>query len=222
MTSPQEKIAESVMAESFVSDGKRRYPLKVITPPDCPHLSRGGPIQRTLTCKFASRHLNATVYTSGLRCRHECPAHGGPQGGKEITGKQPRELLLFMRSSMEPTQQSETLKGKKAWKESRPLWVKALEFTRAVSSGRDIDENTYKERHISCHGKTPDGEYISPPCSYRRPSERNGFFCSVCGCGDKKLANLSPDPATGKSKLQFVELTCPMKKKGFTNASDPS
>jgi len=106
------------------------------------------------------------------------------------------------------------------WEKNKPLWKKAIEFTKSVASGRGVDDEVYAKRHVSCHGTTPDGERVGDPCTHRRRSKRDGYYCSICGCGDKKIASLSPDPETGKSKLQFVELTCPMKKEGFSNASD--
>lgn len=373
------QIAERIEKEQVIVKGQVRIPLRVLGPPPCPHLSRSGPAMRTMICKYASKCAGHEMYTSGIRCRHECPVNGGPQGGREITEEEkgrfmawmlsghyrawnpsysgidkyirklasnprffvppeareiklktmhlldhpnvvtvaavgslaietvPRplkdhDLMLvvkdfdrycderdemrallpnthpdrtdwFVGNSMSGTLGAVDLftyklhlsydfphevgfgisevvhhdmlgvwperfqelidqmrnteipkisgeQAKKNWNQNKSLWTKASSFAKSLLSGREVDEETYTQRHISCHGTKPDGTVVAKPCSYRKKSRRDGYFCSVCGCGDKKIANLSPDPETGKSKLQFVELTCPLGKKGFSNGSD--
>ena len=104
--------------------------------------------------------------------------------------------------------------------EGKPLWRQASRFIAAVASGRDVEDSVFEQRHVSCHGTKPDGTVVGAPCVMRRESEKHGYYCNACGCGDTKLANLMPDPKSGKSKLQFVKLTCPLGRKGFSNERD--
>lgn len=373
----KKRIADAIEADTWKDEnGVRKVPLKVLAPPPCPHLFRSGPAKRTMICAYASEHTGHEIFTTGIKCRYECPNVGGPQGGREITEEMKgnflswnlaghyrawnpytgidkyvrklasnphffvppetpkirekvRDLLKhpnvkavamvgslvisnvkrplkdhdmmvvvhdfrryleerseframlpdthpertdwFVGTSMSGTlgavdvmthelhiaydfahtvdetiqdvtthetvgkwperfqelineaaklDQSDTTSGHEArenWLEDRSFWEKATDFTKALASGREVDDETYRRRHISCHGTTPEGEVVGKPCKFRKESKRFGHFCSVCGCGDKPIASLSPDPKTGKSKLQFVELRCPARRDGFSN-----
>jgi hypothetical protein len=135
-----------------------------------------------------------------------------------MAGKWPREFEEMIESMKEKSLPSiSTSEAVKNWKKDQNIWRKAAGFTRAIMSGREVDAETYAQRHASCHGTLPDGTVVGKPCAYRKESKRNGYYCGVCGCGDSRLANLSPHPRSGKSKLQFVKLTCPIGAKGFSN-----
>jgi hypothetical protein len=132
-----------------------------------------------------------------------------------------QELIDEIKGTRLPTIPGKEVKEN--WLQGKDLWRKAYSFASSMASGRGVEPEVYEKRHISCHGTKPDGEVVSKPCMYRKASKsRQGHFCGACGCGDSKLANLSPDPKTGKSKLQFVQLTCPLKMEGFSNGPDQS
>lgn len=125
-----------------------------------------------------------------------------------------RQIEEMKSKSLPAISRQETRKN---WEIYKDTWRKGVEFTKSLTSGREVDEETYAQRHVSCHGTLPDGTVVGKPCMYRKESRKGGHYCGVCGCGDKKIANLSPDPKTGKSKLQFVHLRCPINAKGFSN-----
>lgn len=85
-------------------------------------------------------------------------------------------------------------------------------YTQARLSGRGAAPEVIEERRRSCFGG--EGE---PPCPMLR-GEPGRRFCGACGCGARREALLDPDPETGRSKLEFVKLRCPLKRPGFTNA----
>ncbi len=138
----------------------------------------------------------------------------------DMIGKWPERFQqLIEDASKRESSHKNSSNAAQEWRDGKSFWEKAESFSRALISGRGTSREVYSERFVGCHGETPEGEKIGKPCLMRRESKRHGgYYCGACGCGDKKLANLSPDEKTGKSKLQFVDLTCPLKKKGFSNA----
>lgn len=91
---------------------------------------------------------------------------------------------------------------------------RALRYARAVLSGREVDAETLALRQLSCFGDPARG--VDPcPSLAGEPGRR---YCNDCGCGARRNAILDPEPTTGRSKLQYVELTCPRRRPGFANA----
>jgi len=167
--------------------------------------------------------VDVSTGTLHLAFDFEYEAGDGIEGVEkhELLGPWPEDFQKRIedeRSKRQPGVSSS--EAKKEWNKNENIWRRAAKFTRSMMSGRGVDEETYAQRHASCHGTLPDGTVVGKPCSYRKKSRGHGYFCGVCGCGDTGLANLSPDPKSGKSKLQFVELTCPIGAKGFSNAGE--
>jgi hypothetical protein len=141
----------------------------------------------------------------------------------DLVGQWPEQFQALIDEATGREHSHENLgTAEETWKKGKRWWQMASDFAAAITSGRGVSPDVYRERHIACHGTTPEGVQVGRACLLRRESKRHGgYYCGACGCGDKKLANLSADPVSGKSKLQFVELTCPLKKKGFSNADSP-
>lgn len=78
-----------------------------------------------------------------------------------------------------------------------------------------LPQLTYGQRHISCFGRTPDGEFVQPQCHNATASEGHPGLriCAACGCGDKPL-----DGPRGKLHLPYLE--CPLARPGFSNAPE--
>ena len=83
-------------------------------------------------------------------------------------------------------------------------------------TNKKTEPYTKKLRVLSCFGnEINQGEL--PPCEHLKKSKTEGkFFCGGCGCGDRK--NTWLNSATDEySKLDFPNLSCPLKMPGFSN-----
>ena len=99
-------------------------------------------------------------------------------------------------------------------------FTKVASFAKAVASrgitNKKTDVFTKKLRVISCFGDSCiSGEL--PPCEHLKNSKAAGkFYCGGCGCGDRKATWLVSD-AKEYSKLDYPNLSCPLKMPGFTD-----
>ena len=102
----------------------------------------------------------------------------------------------------EPTPEMVEASPRLRWFNVRETWRKAQSLAKSVASGK-CEPHIYAERQASCEG-----------CEYREESKKAGeYFCGVCGCGDTALARLD-------HKLWYKYLECPMRRKGFSNATE--
>ena len=101
---------------------------------------------------------------------------------------------------------------------------KAKSFGKSILS-RGLSDNKCKKetkilREYSCHGNLEIG---LEPCKKREKSSKyeNSYFCSACGCGDKKSTQLVNIKIEGKeesySKLDYPFVSCPLTMPGFSN-----
>lgn len=97
--------------------------------------------------------------------------------------------------------------------EEQGLTSKVVSFLKALGSGRNIDPSLLKRRQISCFG---DGD-TKKPCPVLKQREDGLHWCGACGCGANPLSLL--DHPT-RPKLTFVQLRCPLKRDGFSNAQN--
>ena len=114
------------------------------------------------------------------------------------------------------------LEKTKAWAEARPSWEMALSFGKALLSrgftGTKVDLTIKGTRHMSCFGETLEGTKVQEPCpSLALSHDKVHHYCNACGCGDKGLTHLDPNP-DGYSKLDYPHLECPRKRPGFSNS----
>ncbi len=80
-------------------------------------------------------------------------------------------------------------------------------------NNRNVDLPTKQLRVLSCFG---DNSTIQP-CPYLKKSKHSSYFyCSGCGCGDKKHTWLLRGQ-NEYSKLDYPVLNCPMNMPGFSN-----
>lgn len=89
-------------------------------------------------------------------------------------------------------------------------------FAMAIASrgfgNKKIDLPTKQLRYVSCYGI----EDISPCPNLRKSNHSENHYCSGCGCGDHEHTWLYKKD--GKySKLDYPNLSCPLKMPGFTN-----
>lgn len=121
-------------------------------------------------------------------------------------------LTVFHMTPEEAAERSKELAEgcakKVAWRKVRKTWEKAVSFARSMASGQGVDDETYRQRHLSCFGKTPEGEFVQMPCPKLVQNEK-GAFCGACGCGEHELARLDGP------KLRFKYLECPLGRPGF-------
>lgn len=105
------------------------------------------------------------------------------------------------------------------WAEVEPLWKQAVSYVRARMSGQKLpqtDPIARNQRNISCFGVTTEGVRIGPPCPMlMRDGEKS--YCGACGCKRNEVTRLDGNP----SKLDFVELKCPLGRSGFSNRVGP-
>jgi hypothetical protein len=60
-------------------------------------------------------------------------------------------------------------------------------------------------------------------CSRLQYVKNRGYFCGGCGCGNNDLARLDADSPDEYTKLHYPYLECPLKRSGFSNATqEPS
>lgn len=89
-------------------------------------------------------------------------------------------------------------------------------FAMAIASrglnNKKIDLPTKQLRYVSCFGF-----HEIPQCpKLKKSNHSENHYCSGCGCGDHEHTWLHR--TDGKySKLDYPNLTCPMKMPGFTN-----
>lgn len=88
----------------------------------------------------------------------------------------------------------------------------AVTYAVSEASGRHAPPEVVRERERSCFGDPAAG---LAPCPALKV-DQTGSWCGACGCGSRAKARLDEDEQ-GRSKLQFTVLTCPKKRKGFTN-----
>ena len=92
------------------------------------------------------------------------------------------------------------------------LAQQGLYFISSILSGKNASQEELKDRYLSCFGIDIDSnQQIKEMCPSARESQFSGYFCSDCGCGDTKRANL-------KKKLHYKKLMCPRRRKGFNNS----
>jgi len=94
-------------------------------------------------------------------------------------------------------------------------------FARSLASrgvsNKKTDIPTKQLRVLSCFGDSSIGGSLGP-CEHLGKSEKEPgkFYCTNCGCGDKKTSWLEPE-SEKYSKLDYPILKCPAKMPGFTN-----
>jgi len=84
-------------------------------------------------------------------------------------------------------------------------------------TNRKTEPYTKKLRVLSCFGNESNHGEL-PPCEHLQKSktQKGKFFCGGCGCGDKKSTWLISD-TDEYSKLDYPNLSCPLKMPGFSN-----
>lgn len=107
----------------------------------------------------------------------------------------------------------------------KSFFEKAKSFAQAYASrgltNKKAEEKVKSLRVLSCHG----GDEFAP-CPYRKQSSLypESFFCTACGCGDKKqtqLVNVKKEDGTEEySKLDFPVVHCPLEMPGFSNYTE--
>ena len=94
-------------------------------------------------------------------------------------------------------------------------------YARSLASrgltNKKADIPTKQLRVLSCFGDSSIGGSLGP-CEHLGKSENEPgkFYCTECGCGDKKATWLEPK-SEEYSKLDYPSLSCPAKMPGFSN-----
>tara|TARA_R100000995_G_C3449124_1_gene107190 strand:+ start:256 stop:765 length:510 start_codon:yes stop_codon:yes gene_type:complete len=94
-------------------------------------------------------------------------------------------------------------------------------YARSLASrgltNKKADIPTKQLRVLSCFGDSSIGGSLSP-CEHLGKSDKEPgkFYCTECGCGDKKSTWLEPESGE-YSKLDYPQLSCPLKMPGFSN-----
>lgn len=96
----------------------------------------------------------------------------------------------------------------------------AKSFGKAIASrgitNKKTEPYTKKLRVLSCLGNEHLGGEL-PPCEHLKKSKTPGkFYCGGCGCGDRKSTWLLAD-GEEYSKLDYPNLSCPLKMPGFSD-----
>ena len=96
----------------------------------------------------------------------------------------------------------------------------AKSFAKALASRGLTDKKTEpftkKLRVLSCFGDQHTGGNL-PPCEHLQKSKTPGkYYCGGCGCGDRKLTWLIAKNDE-YSKLDYPNLSCPLKMPGFSD-----
>jgi hypothetical protein len=96
----------------------------------------------------------------------------------------------------------------------------AKSFAQALASrgltNKKTEPFTKKLRVLSCYGNEHIGGEL-PACEHLKKSKTEGkYYCGGCGCGDRATTWLLAD-AERYSKLDYPNLSCPLKMPGFTN-----
>lgn len=102
----------------------------------------------------------------------------------------------------------------------------AKSFAKAIASrgisNKKTEPYTKRLRVLSCFGNESIGGEL-PPCEHLKKSKTEGkYYCGGCGCGDRATTWLLAE-GERYSKLDYPNLTCPLKMPGFTDyeASSP-
>lgn len=106
-----------------------------------------------------------------------------------------------------------------SWKEADQVaHLTGADFIAALTSrgltNHRVDGETYAQRHLSCTGRTPSGEVRAAPCPSLTTGRDSSLYCGACGCPQSPLSRIS---GPGYSKLHYPTLSCPRKRKGFSN-----
>lgn len=96
----------------------------------------------------------------------------------------------------------------------------AKSFAKALASrgltNKKTEPFTKKLRVLSCFGDQHTGGQL-PSCEYLQKSKTPGkYYCGGCGCGDKKMTWLMAE-GDDYSKLDYPNLSCPLKMPGFSD-----
>lgn len=96
----------------------------------------------------------------------------------------------------------------------------AKSFAKAIASrgvtNKKTEPYTKRLRVLSCFGNENIGGEL-PPCEHLKKSKTEGkYYCGGCGCGDRAGTWLLAD-GENYSKLDYPNLTCPLKMPGFSN-----
>ena len=143
----------------------------------------------------------------------------------KLTREQRDILRTLQRDSVkgEGEKNLQWVRVKDSWQRAIPWLVEKK--AQAVSLGKSLfSEITAEEvpapllqrRHISCFGKTLEGQVIAAPCPNLTLSKGGTHHCGGCGCGDNSLSQL--EPGLVASKLLYPHLECPLKRDGFSNS----
>lgn len=102
----------------------------------------------------------------------------------------------------------------------------AKSFAQAMASrgfsNKKTEPFTKRLRVLSCYGNEHLGGEL-PPCEHLKKSKTEGkYYCGGCGCGDRPATWLLSQ-GEEYSKLDYPNLTCPLKMPGFSDyvASEP-
>ena len=94
-------------------------------------------------------------------------------------------------------------------------------YARSLASrgltNKKTDIPTKQLRVLSCFGDVSIEGSLGP-CEYLATSNKvkGKFYCTECGCGDKKSTWLEPE-SEEYSKLDYPDLSCPARMPGFSN-----
>lgn len=161
----------------------------------------------------------------GVKIKSRVPFTYVVEPGTVLTREHREILRTIQRDSIEVAKEVDL-----RWVKVKGAWAKASEWlgqqgAKAASLGKslvsevvgpEIPLPVLQKRHISCFGKTLEGDYVGPPCENLVKSEAHGtHHCGGCGCGDSVLTQLEPGLVAGK--LLYPYLECPLKKGGFSN-----
>lgn len=96
----------------------------------------------------------------------------------------------------------------------------AKSFAKAIASrginNKKTEPYTKRLRVLSCFGNESIGGEL-PPCEHLKKSKTEGkYYCGGCGCGDRATTWLLAE-GENYSKLDYPNLTCPLKMPGFTD-----
>lgn len=98
----------------------------------------------------------------------------------------------------------------------------AKSFAQALASrglsNKKTEPFTKQLRVLSCYGNEHLGGEL-PPCEHLKKSKTEGkYFCGGCGCGDRATTWLLAE-GERYSKLDYPNLSCPLKMPGFSDYS---
>ena len=96
----------------------------------------------------------------------------------------------------------------------------AKNFAKAIASrgvsNKKTEPYTKRLRVLSCFGNESVGGSL-PPCEHLKKSKTEGkYYCGGCGCGDRAGTWLLAE-GDKYSKLDYPNLSCPLKMPGFSD-----